>query len=53
MKLITEFILLTAVPVVQDFPRKIKATGWKIELKNLTVIIKSSQSMSEELSKKQ
>lgn len=51
MKLISELILLTAVPRVQDSPRKFKATGWKIELKNLIVIIKSPQSMSEELSK--
>lgn len=51
MKLISELILLTAVPVVQDFPVKIRATGWKIELKNLIIIIKNPQSMSEELSK--
>lgn len=51
MKLISELILLTAVPVVQDFLRKIRATGWKVDLKNLIVIIKNPQSMSEELSK--
>lgn len=33
MKLISELILLTAVPVVQEFSKKIRATGWKIELK--------------------
>lgn len=42
MKLISELILLTAVPVVQDFPRKIRATGWKIEIKNQIVIIKKA-----------
>jgi hypothetical protein len=52
MKLISELILLTAVPVVQDFSRKIWATRWKIELKNLiTIIIINPQSMSEEFSK--
>ena len=52
MKQISEFILLTAVSVVQDFPRKIRATEWKIDLKNLIIIVvKSPQSMFEELSK--
>lgn len=51
MKLISELILLTAGPVVQDFSRKIMATGWKIEPKNLIIIIINPQSMSEELSK--
>lgn len=52
MKQISEFILLTAVSAVQGFPRKIRATEWKIDLKNLIIIVvKSPQSMFEELSK--
>lgn len=51
MKLISELILLTAVPVVQDISRKSMATGWKIELKNLIIIIINPQRMSKELSK--
>lgn len=41
MKLISELILLTSVPVVQDlfFSTEIKVILWKIELKNLIIII--------------
>lgn len=51
MKLISEIILLTAVSAVQGFPRKIRATAWKVDLKNLIIITESPQSMCEELSK--
>lgn len=51
MKLISELILLTSVPVVQDlfFSTEIKVIVWKIE-KSIIIII-NPQSTSEVLSK--